>query len=137
MGDCHFQRPRSFRASPHPVIPRVYWNVVSPRLSLPRFVHTGKTGCGPARLAPRLPGLCSRGLTYLKQNEYAKALSDFDEGEKLGDGAWAYWGRGKTYEQQGKKEQAVAAFNQAIALSDNDITTKEEAQRELAILQGK
>jgi len=66
--------------------------------------------------------LANRGAAYLRSQNYARAVADYDAAIKLFDGkqplrtAEAFFGRGIAYSRLGKPDLAAQDFRQAAAL---------------------
>lgn len=62
-----------------------------------------------------------RGEYYYKNNDYTRALSDFDKALERYEGEYLVHSlRGNTLRQMGKNQEAIQSFNKAIALEAED-----------------
>ena len=69
------------------------------------------------RLLPDVPGFNNRGLTYLDQGDFDKAIADFDEAIRRGPQNPApYQCRGFAWMEKGDYDRAIADMSKSVEL---------------------
>jgi len=63
----------------------------------------------------------NRGLAYLDEKDYDKAISDFTEAIRLDPKFDAYFHRGVAYAEKGDHDKAISDYTEAIRLEPNDV----------------
>ncbi len=99
------------------------------RTALGRDLDQALADCNAAvRAAPDAAGYRdSRGLTYLRMGDYARAIADYDEALKLQPKiAWSLYGRGIAKQHKGRKDEGDEDIAAALAI---DPTVADQMRR--------